>query len=95
MAHMGARRIPRLGDYSQSVPDIRFTAESKLNHLLVDCKKHASFRQHTLFDEIETKYCIDPKIEESVLLTQQFGEKKTLATIDFDFFIELLERYLK
>lgn len=84
-----AKRVVR-GDWGVSATDIIIEG---LNHLKIDCKKHQKHKHHTLFEEIEEKYC--EKKDEAVLITQKGGSKKTLATVDLDFFIELLEKYVK
>ena len=62
-----------------------------LEHLKIDTKKRTKHAHHTLFREIEEKYC-EPT-DEAVLITQRKGSKKSLVTIDLDFFIELIDRY--
>ena len=84
----GGKRVVR-GDWSISEPDIVL---EKLPHFKLDCKKYAKHFHHTLFEEIEKKYCGDT--DEAILITQKGGSKRTLVTIDMDLFVEMLERYI-
>jgi hypothetical protein len=87
----GGERVKRLGDFSVSATDVLL---HDLKSFRIDCKLRRKFMHHSLFDEIEKKYC---KAEEdvAVMVTKEYGKYRYLVSVDAEFFAVLLDAYRK
>lgn len=83
-----AHRILRGADWSQSLPDVVIEGWEDLK---IDCKHYAKHRTHSLFREIQEKYCRPGSMQKAVLITSEKGKSGQLATIDVEFLVLLLK----
>lgn len=85
----GGERVKRMGDFSVSATDVLL---DDLKHFRIDCKLRQKFMHHSLYDEIQKKYCKSDE-DVAVMVTKEYGRYRYLVSVDAEFFAVLLEAY--
>jgi hypothetical protein len=85
----GGERVKRMGDFSVSATDVIL---HDLRHIKIDCKLRQRFMHHSLFNEINERYCKNDG-EIPLLVTKEYGKYRYLVSVDAEFFAVLLDAY--
>jgi hypothetical protein len=87
---LNGRRISRGLDFGLSVHDVELP---NCPELKIDAKLRGSYKHHRLWEEVQAKYCRQPK-NIAILATREKGKHRILVVLDIGFFRELLSAYL-
>lgn len=88
-AALGGKRINRGADFGVSDVDVVLPDHPRLR---IDCKYRQRHAFHGLVEEIRAKYCKSPG-DVPVLVTKHRSGRGAYATVDLDFFVELIKWY--